>query len=272
MAISMKNIERNYELLLREGNYYEQEVFTKFEDAFLMETNPGRSSGITLLHGHRSFVSYTAGGVNYKKGELADVRLLMYSPSKKQIRQLFLQFKRYEDIIQLNPKQADLYNEHPDVSPCDSAKKYIFDRGVLNKSCSSDKEILHAGTMFATGYYDSGKAKLVIKTGDKSQYPLPSGKTAGNFWVPANDKSITSCVSVDKYEYCLCLTSMQELLQNMNECKVGMPVTYATVAMTVKEEMIPDELKKMKTDDFVVNQVSNLPVWTMFINVDELED
>lgn len=56
MAISITNIIDNWELLTNGNKYYEEEVFTKFEDAFLYECN-GRPDGLKNIHHSRSYVT-----------------------------------------------------------------------------------------------------------------------------------------------------------------------------------------------------------------------
>jgi len=267
MSISIRKIEENFDRMLVDGKYYEQEIFTKFEDAFLMETvGSGTASGITLLHGNRSMVRFkTSSMATEKSGELADVRLIMYSPDKRQIRQLLLQFKMYEDVIKIPLKQRELYDEHPDVFPNKKAS-FSFDPGVLNKTCSSDTMVLHAGTMFATAFHEGGKAKLIMKSGDKRLYV--SGKPD---WEPKVDSSM-EYTSTDGYECSISITSMKEFLEKLKELKIGMPVTYTLVASTARKAKIPPKLMKLGTETFVPDPKDELPVWTLFINVDELED
>ena len=55
MSISITNINNNWKLLSTGNKYYEEELFTKFEDAFLYECN-GRNNGINIINHARSYV------------------------------------------------------------------------------------------------------------------------------------------------------------------------------------------------------------------------
>jgi len=122
--ISITAIERNYNLLLRKGDYQEVQIFTKFEDSFLLGMDPDKSTGITLVHGSANLVTYPGSSGEV---EIGDIRILMYSPKRykekgesQAFRQLFIQFKRYmgdKRSISIEKEQFDLYSTHPFVSP-----------------------------------------------------------------------------------------------------------------------------------------------------------
>ena len=116
MAYKINNIVENYDKLSGGRNiYYEQEIFTKFEDAFVYEIGSGRT-GLKIVHNKRSIVAFP--GPKDEGCELADLRCLFYSPIKRKCRLLFLQFKKntYDSakpfIVKIPDKQYELYNTH----------------------------------------------------------------------------------------------------------------------------------------------------------------
>lgn len=271
--ISITQIDRNYNMLLGTGKYYEEEIFTKFEDAFILEAGSAPCSGITIIHSQRSKV-VPVGATN--DVELGDVRILMYSPKRyvnygtsQAFRQLFIQFKKYEGknrSIIIKPPQFELYNQHKDVVSVSHAT-YKFKNSVLNKSVSADSDIWHAGTMFAVGYSETGLPKLKLIDSELHRF-----KKRTNYLWKIDETAITEQeVSTDGYEYCTYIASLKDLLLHMKDMRVGMPIDDSAISSSIIASEIPEDLLNLINSNEVKEKDSEpICIPTVFINVDEL--
>lgn len=267
----IKNIDDNFSLLTSTGSYYEQEITTKFEDAFIMECGPGKT-GLTIIHGQRSMIYYENIAGEVIKCELGDMRFIMYSELKKEIRQLFVQFKRgnlnskLEPYATVNDNQFELYNKHPLVKKDLKGIYKNFFRHDPAAASHSD----HAGTMFAIEYKNGSHKSNIYMTNCKSITRKRNKCTCTV--LPTTTSSIP-------YEYCDTIASLKELLENMKDMKVGRKIGVDDLKWLLCKKDLPNDLEKLIREkntciDNYSNENSDINEFRstlIMINVDKLD-
>lgn len=214
-----------FHLLCQQGVYYEQELFTKFQDMFLVKG----IDGVTIIHSHRSIVKFDTGSGD-EKSELGDVLLYFYEPNTKKVRQLFLQFKLCKTKSSatecsipynaINDKQLRLYSKHPKVSFSASSKApFLFPSDILKDNKYGIEELENAGTMY------------VIM---EDSVPYPEFYVIGPEYLkksPTRPKRFTwtkgASIIIDsasEYEYLVYAESLSDFLKCASEMKVGMEI------------------------------------------------
>lgn len=274
MPHKIKNIVANYDILSGEDkNYYEQELFTKFEDAFIYEIGKGKT-GLKIIHGKRSIVAFPT--VADKGCELADLRCLFYSTKQKKCRLLFLQFKKatYDSakpfVVEISDKQYELYDTHPDVFS--KSRKISIPKDVLKDNLYKCDD---AGTMFALIKEDKhGGYPLIFSNANKLN-PVGTRKyeCMGGTSVIMN--------GVPGFSYCEYAPSFQDFLELVKDMKVGREIPLYSLPMVLGTMLseVPEDLKKLilsegnldENQEDGNDQQACCYVNTMFLNVDELE-
>ncbi len=272
MACNIKQIVECYKNFVQTGhNYYEEEVFTKLEDALISEVGTD-GTGIKIVHGGRSMVSYT--GMKGKKCELADVRFLFYSPSRRKCRLVFLDFKKnkqYKKIGNMIKVQDDHYNMYFSIP---RKKVYPVTRGLYIPTdiLADHKHKFHRScTMYAIIDSDVKKDysvsftvadKLINRGGIKYEYPV---------------SSVVEISGNASFEYCTYIPGLEEFFEQAKEMRIGREIEFKDLHIVLGDmcEMMPDELKTLvpKSDNRDIN-IENKKfriVNTIFLNVDELE-
>lgn len=223
--------------------YYEQELFTKLQDAFLMECKaPGH--GISVVHNYRSMISYdfacaAPSASGEAKCELADLLILAYSPSQERGRLLLLQCKRGEEgtspttglSVTLPDKEYVLYEKHPDVEA--AGKKsgaWIPSKSILrhnaSRSLPEDRDL----TMIAIFYESKGASDLALTT-TNNKYLLPTGTGTGLNVKGKHKYRLTGGGAVIHdtsagYTFCDYIPSFADFLTAIKNLEVGRPVDW----------------------------------------------
>lgn len=222
--------------------YYEQELFTKLQDAFLMECKaPGH--GITIVHGYRSQICYdfacaASSGPTPVVCELADLHILAYSPSIQEGRVLLLQCKRGEEgtspttglSVTIPDKEYVLYEKHPII---EAARKkpgaWFPSKSILrhdpSRSLPEDRDL----TMVAIFYESKGAADLALAT---TEYLIPTS-TGTRFSVNGTHKyklTVGGAVIHDTsagYTFCDYIPSFADFLTEIKNLRVGRPIGWS---------------------------------------------
>ena len=274
MPIKITNILKNYELLTSNNdNYYENELFTKFEDAFIYAAGKGIDD-IKIIHGSRSMIRFPTGAG--KECELADLRCIFYSIKQNEYRLLFLQFKREKYaspkpfVVKIDEKQYELYNTHPDVFP--KSRKITIPNDILKDKIHGCND---AGTMFA-----------LIKADGHGGYPLLFANAKKLHLKGKNKYECMGGTSVIKktvpgFTYCEYAPDLEEFLKQAKDMNVGREIDITTLALLLGKSVMtaPAGLKAVIasagipgiTMDEEGSPKHFAAVNTMFINVDELE-
>lgn len=274
MSYKIKNIVENYEYLSDAGgNYYEHELFTKFEDAFIYEIGKGKT-GLKIIHNKRSIVAFPTAA---DKGcELADLRCLFYSPKQRECRLLFLQFKKsvYDSakpfVVEIPDKQYVLYNTHPEVFS--KSRKIFIPKDVL-------KDLLYkchdAGTMFALIKENKGGGYPITFTNAKKL------KLVGTRKYECMGGNSVIMGGVPGFSYCEYAPSFKDFLEQVKGMKVGREIPLISLSMTLGKMLseAPEDLKELITSESKMNEMrdddneqkASYYVNTIFLNVDELE-
>lgn len=275
--MNSKKINKNMKCLFGKGEYDALEILAKFEDAFLFAKTE-KDKCIRLIHGQKSMVRFELEECNesgtlymqpYKR-QLGDIRIILYNPPNKELRQLFIRFKKRErnGTVKIPLEQFRLYLEHPQVESCKGAK-YQFDKDVLRTSCypSLEADIRHAGTLFATAYHD-GKEMQFHLTNTQSVIFTQSKRSM--VWEVDADEPLHSEI-LGSVEYCSYIPNFKLFLKAMKEMKIGMPIDYSLIAATISKEDIPFVLKVLSGHDFTYTVKETLGVTTMFLNVNYMK-
>ena len=296
MSISITNINNNWKLLSTGNKYYEEELFTKFEDAFLYECN-GRNNGINIIHHARSYVQCIefstvlrcTGGVTAPYCELADIRFLAYSLKRNTARLLFLQFKEakqntigyYADI---NEKQMLLFSEFPMVSYYGQGPDL---HDVLQDTIHNCPQ---SGAMFAMIEYDSASKEYNLRfmnhTMLNPQYPrLTRSKSGYHYYdhlLPTSTTTVPATASSPAFTYCDYVSTFEEFLYRVKRLEVGREIDIADLFEHISEEELPEDLieyckNNNNIDNIVTDNVKDYKsgksvhlVDTLALNVDEL--
>lgn len=289
MSLQIKNIVENWELLTNGYDYYEEELFTKFQDAFICETQTA-PSGIKIIHHARSYV-YCAdfgklrstAGVKDPKSELADLRLLAYSPTRETARLLFLQFKKGEidsgkNFAEITEKQMLLFSEFPTVS---------FEKKSGSCEILKDRIAPQAGAMFAIIEYDDIQKKYNLRfmNHTKLEPPTAVGATRPkekhyyeNSRVPLIN-TVPKKSFKDPFKYCDYVPSFEEFMKCVKNLEVGREIEIGDILKILPKEEIPEDLKEYFSKKDILADNNHNPdnnsdieyqVDTVALNVDEL--
>lgn len=266
MSLQIKNIVENWELLTNGYDYYEEELFTKFQDAFICETRTA-PSGIKIIHHARSYVHCadfgklkSAAGVKNPKSELADLRLLAYSPTRDTARLLFLQFKKGEidskgNFTKIGEKQMLLFSEFPTVSfekksgPCN-----ILKDGINN--------VPQSGAMFAIIEYDDTQKKYNLRFMNHTELnpstAVGATKPKEKHYYKLHTPTISTApkTSFQYYDY---VPSFEEFMKCVKDLEVGREIKISDIAKILPKEEMPDDLKGYfrKEDTLADNNYNN---------------
>lgn len=285
MSISIKNIVENWELLTNGNDYYEEELFTKFQDAFISETKSG-PSGIKIIHHARSYVHCadfsklkSTAKVKDPKSELADLRLLTYSLKSETARLLFLQFKRggvdsKGHFAKIGEKQMLLFSEFPEVS----FEKMTGACKILKDDINS---VPQSGAMFAIIEYDKGSKEYNLRFMNHTQLNLPVAVGAAksvekHYYDDSLDPTVNTVgTSFEYYDYA---SSFKKFMQHVKDMKVGREIDFGYILTILSKEEIPEDLKEYFRKENILaddsnrnNNVTYHQVDTIALNVDELE-
>lgn len=224
--------------------YYEQELFTKLQDAFLMECKaPGH--GITVVHGYRSQICYDfACAASSTSGqvvcELADLRILAYSPSNKMGRVLLLQCKRGEEgtspdtglSVTIPDKEYILYEKRPDIE--DAGRKpgaWFPKKSILRHDASKNSPEDRDMTMIAIFYESNGVADLALTTTNiKCLLPV-SARTRisvnGTHRYKSTGRRAVIHDTSAGYTFCDYIPSLADFLTEIKNLEVGRPIDWS---------------------------------------------
>lgn len=299
MSISITNINNNWKLLSTGNKYYEEELFTKFEDAFLYECGKGKT-GIKIIHHARSFVQCTefstvlkcTSGVKDPHCELADIRLLAYSLERETARLLFLQFKEANHnskghYAKIDEKQMLLFSEFPMVS--------YYKQGPALHDVLKDNiyNCPQSGAMFVMIEYDSARKEYNLRfmnhTMLKPQKPKLIKSKEGTHYYDIHHKTQRSTPhaagSSLVFTYCDYVPSMKEFLDNVKKLEIGREINIVDIADHISTKELPEDLKEYfpkdsnrnpnKIDSYNAKEDEssrfvNLVDTTFALNVDEL--
>lgn len=283
MPLQIAKIVGNWERLTDGYDYYEEELFTKFQDAFICETRTG-SSGIKIIHHARSYVhcadfgrlkSVAVAKVKNPKSELADLRLLTYSLKRNTARLLFLQFKKGETdskgcFAEISEKQMLLFSQFPTVSFAGTAG-----------SCDILKDSRHgvpqSGAMFAIIEYDDSRKKNELRVMNHTQLNLPVAVGAAkekekHYYI--RHKSVIKTPPKAPFQYCDYIPSFEEFLKCVKDLEVGREIKIKDILTILPKEEIPEDLREyFRKNDMLADKCNNdieYQVDSVALNVDEL--
>ncbi|QFJ53826.1 hypothetical protein [Pseudobutyrivibrio xylanivorans] len=204
----INKIVETYKALVGTGQYYyEEEIFTKLEDAFIV--NMKDTTGFSLIHGLRSIVNYnnTISGTS-GKCELGDIEIRMKDDANypDTFRRVFLQFKvkdKKGNKFNIPISQDDLYSCTGFDSDC-----------VYNGTKSLNK----ANAMFTV----INKDELIFGNCEsfKKIIGCKSSKYRTRLLQPTGISILLSS-SPYTYDYCSYTNSLEKFLENMRDMKVG---------------------------------------------------
>lgn len=250
MSIQIRDIVENWELLTNGYDYYEEELFTKFQDAFICETRTA-PSGIKIIHHARSYV-YCAdfaklkstAGVKDPKSELADLRMLTYSLKRNTARLLFLQFKRGNvdsggNFAEIGEKQMLLFSEFPTVS-------FGKRGGPCNILKDRNNSVPQSGAMFAIIEYGSVEKKYNLRFMNHTELDLPAAvgaaKPKEKHYYKLHTPTISKApkTSFQYYDY---VPSFEEFMKCVKNLEVGREIEIMDIPKILPKEEMPDDLK-----------------------------
>lgn len=265
-------INQTFSELSANGNYYENELFTKFEDSFIMDMGSGRT-GLKIIHGHRSMITF--GAIKPKRCELSDVRFLFYSPKKCEARLLFLQFKKGERnragdlVFKVGAPQHELFATHPLVEYKKNGVVYTLD--ILKDKVHSCDD---AGTMYViaenignTYELSFANNKAIVGTGATDTYRCIS-------------TVLPRLITVPGFTYCEYVPDFKEFLRQVKQLQVGREILLGDLYVELGERLMknaPEDLlglvREYNNNRLVSDYNENvyMDVNTIFLNVDELE-
>lgn len=270
MIYKIKDIVEYYQNLVSGGNeYYEEEIFTKLEDAMIFVIGT-KGTGLKIVHSGRSMVSYA--GMKGKKCELADVRILFYSLKREKCRLVFLDFKknkqcrRLGNVIEVQEDHYNLYKMHYDVKsamrgvyiPEDILKDkiYYFDESctmyaIIDSDVKKDYPISFVGV-----------EQLIRRSRIRYEYPM---------------KSVVDIAGNTSFEYCSYIPGLEEFFEQAKDMRIGREIPFDDLFDVLGDmfEVAPDNLKGLiemnDNRDSNYSQGASQFVNTIFLNVDELE-
>lgn len=294
MSISLKNINNNWKLLSTGNKYYEEELFTKFEDAFLYECGNGKT-GIKIIHHARSFVRCTKFStlpcIKAKDPhcELADIRFLAYSLDNDTARLLFLQFKEGKEdatghYAKIDEKQMLLFSEFPEVS--------YYGKGFIPKDVLQDHNhgCPQSGAMFAMIEYDSVCKEYNLRFMNHTMLdpdkPCRSSSTIEKHYYDHPTPPIKpGKASTPAFKYWDYIPSFEDFLNKVKKLEVGREIAIAALSAYMPKEALPvDYIEYCNKNNISITNQINLdnvegnksrklvhPVHTTIaLNVDEL--
>ncbi|MCF2656626.1 hypothetical protein [Lacrimispora saccharolytica] len=226
MPRTIDKLVDTFHLLCQQGVYYEQELFTKFQDMFLVKG----INGVTIIHSHRSMVKFR-NGTSFEKSELGDVLLFFFEPNTGKVRQLFLQFKlcktkssateRSIPYNAINDKQLRLYSKHPKVEFAASRKaSFPFHEDILKDKKYGIKKLENSGTMYVV-MEDSVPYPEFYVIGPE-HLDIHHTRPKKIVWKKGASIEIDSS---SKYEYLVYAESLSDFLKCASEMKVGMEIS-----------------------------------------------
>jgi hypothetical protein len=227
------NVSKNFEklALITPKKYYEEELFTKLEDAIIFSNNQNIHSGI--MHGSRSIITYKRNKKNFPKCELGDMVFLITDSKNKKARICLFQFKR--DLSTANTFKGSYNQLYLYQNRCSFVKgrhKAILPTMITNNilKCAKASSFTAYGIFFQDKaknswnmkYSDAHHLKIVkiYKDGEaKIKRVIPST----NYSKIPNSRNFEAHTS----------SNLIDLFNKMEKMEIGEPVNYYSVAKAI---------------------------------------